>query len=256
MIYHLIRGLGWPFGLRFARDNQVVPIVRLGRLKRVRGPGFFWIIPFVEGTLKPISTAAHVEKFMFDKVVSQDNIPFDFRLTAIFEFRPELVAPTILARFVHLSETDLVTRLRSIVHDFTSEGLRALAVKFKAEELRNDKTRFIIKRNLIKYLSSNLRSLGLVPVKDVGIIIRAIDGDQRFERTMLDVEQHEAILQILSQYKDNPELIDDAVRTEMLACLANLKGNLTLLSPLEFDYFHGHRTTLQPTNNDRQRFHN
>jgi len=191
-----------------------------------------------------------VEKLTFDKVVSQDNIPFDFRLTTIFEFRPELVDPTILARFVHRSETELVTRLRSIVHDFTSEGLRALAVKFKAEELRNDKTRFIIKRNLIQHLSSGLRSLGLVPVKDVGIIIRAIDGDQRFERTMLDVEQHEAILRILSHYKDNPELIDEAVRAEMLACLTNLKGNLTLLSPLEFDYLHGHRSALRPANGD------
>jgi hypothetical protein len=161
-----------------------------------------------------------------------------------------LVAPTILARFVHLSETELTTRLRSIVHDLTSEGLRALAVKFKAEELRNDKTRFIIKRNLIQHLSSSLRSLGLVPVKDVGIIIRAIDSDQRFERTMLDVEQHEAILRLLSHYKDNPELIDEAVRAEMLACLTNLKGNLTLLSPLDFDYLRGHRTALQPAHND------
>lgn len=248
MIFHLIRGLGWPFGLRFAPDNHVVPIIRSGRFKRVGGPGFFWIIPLWEETLPSINTAAHVEKFTFYKVVSQDNIPFNFQLTTIFQFRPDLAGKEIAARFVRLPESVLATSLRSIVHDFASEGLRALAAKFKAEELRNNKTRFIIKRNLIQHLNSGLRGLGVIAAKRDGVIIRGIDGDERFDRTMLDIEQHEAILRTLSHYRENPELIDEVMRAELLACLENLKGNLTLLSPLEFDYFSKHQAAPQPSN--------
>ena len=52
----LAKVLGHAAGIRFAPDNHVVPVLRLGQYKRLEGPGFFRVTPGLEEVLRPIST--------------------------------------------------------------------------------------------------------------------------------------------------------------------------------------------------------
>ena len=84
----IISTLGRPFGLRFAPDNHVVPVLRWGQYHRVEGPGFFWIVSPFERTLPPVKTSLHVGNFVFEEVLSGENIPLRIHLTVLFTFNP------------------------------------------------------------------------------------------------------------------------------------------------------------------------
>jgi regulator of protease activity HflC (stomatin/prohibitin superfamily) len=189
MIRYLIQILMWPFGLRFAPDNHVVPILRLGRFHRVQGPGFFWVIPFLEHTLAPIDTGARVMELVFNDVTSRDNIPFRFHLTVIFTFKPSFATKEEAAQLIRLSNKKLEMRLEALVRDYTSDGLRRLAAKFCADEMSKDSTRFTIQWNLSHYLNYSLDTIGLILAKKGGVLIQEIVADKKFKEAMVNLQQ-------------------------------------------------------------------
>jgi hypothetical protein len=70
------------------------------------------------------------------------------------------------------------------------------------------------------------------------ILVREIIAPDKFQRTMLDAEQHEVILRSFNEYKDQPELIDKAVQAEFMDSLEERKGDLRIGTRLDLDYLH------------------
>jgi hypothetical protein len=227
----LISALGRAIGIHFAPDNHVIPVLRLERFNRVKGPGYFWIIPIVERTLPPINTGIRVTNFIFEEVLSHDNIPFRFHLTVLFSFDPALPSKKVTTQLIRASDGVL----QSIVQDFTNQGLRRLASRFDAQELCGEAAISTIERDLIHYLRSELRILGLVPLRSGGVLIKETVAPDRFKHTMLNVKRHEATLHVLGSYREI-SLMDRAILAEFLTGLADREGNLTLLSPLDAMY--------------------
>jgi hypothetical protein len=239
MLHYLIRFLGWSFGLRFVPYNYVKPVLRWGRFRRW-GSGFFWIIPLVEQTLKPIDTGVCKALLRFYTVMSQDNIPFEFYVTVLFAFKPDDQIPykELADRLVHLSqEQRLEPVLKSMIQDHLSERLRNLVATIKAEEMCHDSTRIHIKHDLIHYLTMRLHDMGLHLIGE-GILIQEIMVPEKFQRIMLDVEQHNVILRKLNEYRDQPVLIDKAVQAELMDSLEERKGDLSIGAYLDLDYLH------------------
>lgn len=239
MIHYLIRFLGWPFGLRFAPYNYVKPVLGWGRFRRW-GRGFFWINPLVEQTQPCIDTGMRKKSLAFSRVVTQDNIPFEFYLTIFFAFQPDSQVPRreLADRLIHLSEENkLEPALHSLIEDHVSERLRGFISMIKAEDVCHDATRAHIKHDLIHYLRVLLHNLGATLIGE-GVLVREIIAPEKFQRTMLDAEQHEVILRTLNAYKNQPELIDKAVEAEFLDSLEERRGELKIGSLLDLDFLH------------------
>jgi hypothetical protein len=223
----LAQSFGKFIGIRFAPDNQIVPVLRWKRFNRIQKGGYFWINPLVEETLLPISVGLQVGNFILGEVLSADNIPFTVKLTVLFQFDPGLPTTQVLAQVVRLP----TSRLHDIVEDYTSQGLRRLASTFTAEELGGKTAVSQIERSLCRFLKAQLHVLGLVPLRQGGILVKEVIAPEKFRQAMLHVHQHQATLQMLSNYPE--QLIEQAIRTDFLTGLEEHSGNLTLFSSLD-----------------------
>jgi regulator of protease activity HflC (stomatin/prohibitin superfamily) len=96
------------FGLYFAPDNYVIPVLRFGRYRRVGGPGFVWTWPVIEQTLPPLKTSLYVGNFVFEEVLSQDNIPFKVHVTVLFIFDPDSAVKNAAAQLVRAGRSRVV----------------------------------------------------------------------------------------------------------------------------------------------------
>ena len=230
----LIRVLGHVMGIHFAPDNHITPVLRLERFNRTEGPGYFWIIPFIERTLPSISTGIQVANFTFEEVLSRDNVPFRLRLTVLFAFDPTLPRKQVAAQFVRVSDNVL----RSIVQDYNNEGLRRLVSRFDAEKLCGESAILSVERDLAGYLRAQMHALGLVPLRNGGVLIKETVAPEEFKAAMLNARRDtirakklEAILQVLARYRvDN--LIQQAIQAGFITGLEDLESNVTLVSSL------------------------
>ncbi|MCP4428450.1 MAG: SPFH domain-containing protein [Chloroflexi bacterium] len=230
-----IQFIGKALGIRFAPDNHVVPVLRLERFDRIEGSGYFWIKPFIEATLAPVSVGMKIGAYTFEEVLSQDNISFTVNLTVLFRFDPNLPPDQVLAQVVRLP----AATLHNIVKDYASQGLRRLVSGFSAETLICETAMTHIERDLTNYLRAQLRVLGLVPLRKGGVLIKETIAPEKFKQTMLAVKQHQATLQALGAQPDE-NLIEQAIRAQFLTGLEGHGGNLTLWSSLDGTSFPPH----------------
>lgn len=215
-------------GVHFAPDNHIVPIIRLGKFHRVETPGYFWIRPFIEKTLPPISIGLQIGKFTFSEVLSQDNIPFSISMTVLFQFNPQLPSFSTLAQIVRLPSKTFQT----IVRDYANQGLRRLTSEHNAIDLAGHKSMFALERDLTRHLRLQLRPLGLSPIKNGGVLIKEVIAPERFSRTMLAVQQHQTTLKLLSAYQGD-SLVEQALHAQFLMGIEGHKGDLNLWSSLD-----------------------
>jgi len=211
-------------GRQLAPDNCVVPVLRLDRFHRLGGPGYFQINPFLERTLPPVSIGLRVGEFHFQEVQSQDNIPFNIRLTVLYQFVPDGLEARVTSQIVRLEPR----QVEGIVRSYASQGLRRLAGRYPAMELSGSNALSAIEGDLAGFLNANLRALGLVPLRHGGILIKETIPPDKFKQTMLLARQHHVTLDALSQYRDR--LNEMAIRAQFLAGLETFRGNLALLS--------------------------
>ena len=223
----LIKTLGRIVGLHFAPDNHLTPVLRLGRYRRVAGPGFFWINPLLSSTLPPVSTGVRVTKLLFTEVLSQDNIPFTVELTVLYTFDPAASLPNVAAQLVRAP----TTVLDDIVKDYASQGLRRLASRYKAETLSSEDASGSIETNLTNFLRAEMTVLGLAPLRKGGVLLKEIIAPEKFQRAMLVVRRLEAILAVLARHPAD-SLIQQMLQTEFVTGLSEIEGDLTLLSTL------------------------
>jgi regulator of protease activity HflC (stomatin/prohibitin superfamily) len=65
------------FALKVASQWEKVIVLRLGKFKRLAGPGLFWIIPIVDTTPTWIDHRVMVTPFSAEKTLTKDTVPVD-----------------------------------------------------------------------------------------------------------------------------------------------------------------------------------
>ena len=215
--------LGKILGIYFTPDNQVTPVMRLGRYHRVEQPGFFWKMPLFEQALPPVKTGIHVGNFSFEEVLTKNNVPFKLQMTVLFTFNPNSALKSAAAELVQGGD-DL---LRIIVRDYTNQGVRRLVSKYEASELASQKAMTSIERTLTRLLISELRPLGLAPLKEDGVLIKETVAPLEFKQSILDARRLEAILYTLAGFP-RPDLVEQAIRAGFVTGLERLESNVFL----------------------------
>lgn len=220
--------LGRLIGVHFAPDNHVVPVLRLEQFNRVEGSGFFPIIPLLERTLPPVKTSLYIGNFFFEEVLTRDNIPFSIQLTILFTFDPRSARKEAAAMLVRRDEN----ALKLIVKDYTSQGIRRLVSRFRAEDMSREATMSGIRRDLAHLLKGELHALGIAPLPSGGVLLKETVPAEAFRKTMLDAKHDEAILDALGKCP-TPELIPQLGQVLLANSLKERSGQLVVMNTPE-----------------------
>jgi hypothetical protein len=121
--------------------------------------------------------------------------------------------------------------IQGIVKDYANQGLRRLASTFEAKDLGGELALSAIERNLTRFLTGEMRILGIAPLKQGGVIIKETIAPEKFQEAMLNARRLETVLQLLAQFPVHG-LIGQALQAQFVNNLENLEGDLTLLSTL------------------------
>ena len=211
-------------GIHFVPENYVAPVFRLGMYDRVRGPGFFWVIPILESVGQPVKSGFRFTGLNVPGALSSDSIPIDIDLAIYFRFDPERTRRRIAAQLVRMPEYVLT----DIAKDYADSFLRKVVANFTAEEICSGKAAARIQRHLSRILADKLRFLGYVIDLDSGVLIKAIAASPEFKKTMLDAKRYEVTLRVLNAYQAAD--VDQALFAELVNGLAKGDGAIQFLS--------------------------
>ena len=81
-------------GFKIVKEWERAPVLRLGRYRGLRGPGWFWILPGIDKIPQVISTRIRTYSFRSEQSLTRDNVPVS--IDAVLFFRVIDVEKTIL----------------------------------------------------------------------------------------------------------------------------------------------------------------
>jgi len=197
-------------GFHFVPENHKAAVTRLGMYNRVRGPGFIWIIPFVDRVENLVKMGMRFAAFKVKQVLSRDGIPLDFELMILYRFDPDATSRPIAAQLVRLPDHVL----ESIVEDYVDQSLRRTVAQHSAEDICYGNPIPLIEQSVVEGLKAQVRPLGLAPMADGGVVIKEITPREDFLESILAAKGYEMILKVLTDYQAAD--VDQALLAELV----------------------------------------
>jgi hypothetical protein len=77
VILMILVGLYFMFGMQVARQWEKAVVLRVGKFRGLKGPGFFWIIPIIDSIPSWIDHRVMVTPFNAEKTLTKDTVPVD-----------------------------------------------------------------------------------------------------------------------------------------------------------------------------------
>ena len=102
-------------GIRVIKEWERAPVLRLGRFIGLKGPGLFYIIPFIDRLPNIVSMRVQTVSFRTEQSLTRDNVPVN--VDAIMFFQAIDVEKVILNVERYLDTTTLAaqTTLREVI---------------------------------------------------------------------------------------------------------------------------------------------
>jgi len=146
-------------GIRVIKEWERAPVLRLGRFTGLKGPGLFYIIPFVDRIPNIVSTRVQTVPFRTEQTLTKDNVPVN--VDAIMFFQAIDVNKVILnvERYLDATTWAAQTTLREVIGKGTFDELLAEREKVGVEA-----------RNIIDEKTEHWGiKVSSVEIKDIGI---------------------------------------------------------------------------------------
>ena len=215
--------------VRIAFEWERVPLLRLGRFVRTRGPGFFFLIPFVDIPYDYVDCRVTVTDFSAEKVLTKDAVPVFVDAIIFWMIWDAAKAKLEVENYRNAVPLSAKTALRDII------GKTTLA------RLLTDRDE--IGQELQKILDAKTNPWGItslsVEIKDIVVpeeLEDAISKEAQAEREKnarvilgsAEIELSEKYARASEKYKGNQEAL--TLRSlQMLLDAVKSKGNMILV---------------------------
>ena len=110
-----IVGLLIPMALLMARQWERAVVLRLGKLKAVRGPGLFLIVPFIDEVSAWLDQRIQTTEFNAEQALSKDTVPVDVDAVVFWQIHDPERAALEIADYRSAIERVAQTSLREMV---------------------------------------------------------------------------------------------------------------------------------------------
>ena len=192
-------------GFKIVKEWERAPVLRLGRYKGLRGPGWFWIIPGIDKIPQIVSTRIRTYSFRSEQSLTRDNVPVS--IDAVLFYRVIDVEKTILEveHFNQATQWIAQTTLREVTGQVELDELLAEREKIAhhMQELVDQKT----EDWGIKIISVEIRDV-VVPGRLQEAISRQAEAERerRARITLAQAEKEAAkgMIEAAKQYQDFP----------------------------------------------------
>jgi len=120
-------------GIRVIREWERAPVLRLGRFTGLKGPGIFYIIPFIDRIPSIVTMRVQTTPFRTEQTLTKDNVPVN--VDAIMFFQAVDVQKVILnvERFLDATTWAAQTTLREVIGKVSLDELLAEREKVGVE---------------------------------------------------------------------------------------------------------------------------
>ena len=146
-------------GIKVIKEWERAPVLRLGRFVGMKGPGLFYIIPFVDRIPNVVSTRVLTVSFRTEQTLTKDNVPVN--VDAIMFFQAVDVEKVVLNVERYLEATTLAAQTT----------LREVIGKVSFDELLTERDKVGVEaRNIIDEKTEHWGiKVGSVEIKDIAI---------------------------------------------------------------------------------------
>jgi regulator of protease activity HflC (stomatin/prohibitin superfamily) len=193
-------------GIRVIKEWERAPVLRLGRFTGMKGPGIFYIIPFVDRIPNIVSLRIQTVPFRTEQTLTKDNVPVN--VDAIMFFQPIDVEKVILNVERYLEATTLAaqTTLREVIGKVSFDELLTERDKVgvEARNIIDEKT----ERWGIKVSSVEVKDIGIPSMLQEAMSRQASAERERRARVTLALAEFEAAQKMV----DAANLYDKNIR--------------------------------------------
>jgi len=185
-------------GIRVIKEWERAPVLRLGRYTGLKGPGIFYIIPFVDRIPNIVSTRVQTFPFRTEQTFTKDNVPVN--VDAIMFFQAVDVEKVILnvERFLDATTLAAQTTLREVIGKVSFDELLAEREKVGVEA-----------RNIIDMKTEHWGiKVSSVEVKDIGIPGALQDAMSR--QAQAERERRARVTLAMAEFEAAQKMVDAA----------------------------------------------
>jgi regulator of protease activity HflC (stomatin/prohibitin superfamily) len=185
-------------GIRVIREWERAPVLRLGRFTGLKGPGLFYIIPFVDRIPNIVSMRVQTIPFRTEQTLTKDNVPVN--VDAIMFFQAVDVNKVILnvERYLDATTWAAQTTVREVIGKVSLDELLAEREKVGVEA-----------RNII---DEKTEAWGIkvasVEIKDIGIPQMLQDAMSR--QAQAERERRARVTLAMAEYEAAQKMVDAA----------------------------------------------
>jgi len=104
-----------PSGLRMARQWERAVVLRAGKLRGVRGPGLFWIIPVIDSVAGMVDLRIQTTPIMTEKTLTRDTSPVDVDAIVFWMVHDPRLAIMALTDYAAAISLVAQTSLREVI---------------------------------------------------------------------------------------------------------------------------------------------
>jgi len=177
-------------GIRVIKEWERAPLLRLGRFVGMKGPGLFYIIPFVDRLPTIVSTRVQTVPFRTEQTLTKDNVPVN--VDAIMFYQAVDVEKVVLnvERYADATTLAAQTTLREVIGKVSFDELLTEREKVgvEARNIIDEKT----ERWGIKVTSVEVKDIGIPSMLQEAMSRQASAERERRARVTLALAEYEA----------------------------------------------------------------
>ncbi len=185
-------------GIKVIKEWERAPVLRLGRFVGLKGPGLFYIIPFVDRIPNIVSTRVLTVPFRTEQTLTKDNVPVN--VDAIMFFQAVDVEKVVLNVERYLEATTLAAQTT----------LREVIGKVSFDELLTERDKVGVEaRNIIDEKTEHWGiKVGSVEVKDIAIPSMLQEAMSR--QASAERERRARVTLAMAEYEAAQKMVDSA----------------------------------------------
>jgi regulator of protease activity HflC (stomatin/prohibitin superfamily) len=191
----VVIGLLIPQSLMMANQWEKAVVLRMGKLQAIRGPGMFWIVPFVDSISTWIDQRIQTTEFNAEEALSRDTVPVNVDAVVFWQIHDAQRAALEITDYRSAIERVAQTSLREMVG--SSDLHTLLSDRKQGDQLLREEIGRKTGDWGVSVISVEIRDIGVPPALQDAMSRQAQAERERLARVLLGQAEQEVAVKFV-----------------------------------------------------------